>query len=256
LKTDLKIGFFILMKAELKEWYKSWFDTKYYHVLYNNRSDKEAELFIKDITKKLAIKEHAAIWDLACGKGRHAIALNKLNFNVCGTDLSRESIQLARIHENEHLSFFELDMRSPFRINYFDVVTNLFTSFGYFEKNSDDLKVLQSVSNSLKKNGLFIFDYLNPNSIKIDEEKTILKDDITFIIKKELVENKIIKHIEVKDGLETLYFNESVKLFQPEEIMQLAKQVHLEEIMLFGDYELNSFNTETSPRMIFVFQKR
>lgn len=244
------------MKTEYKEWYKEWFDTKYYHLLYSNRSDNEAENFISGLVKNLSIPENASIWDLACGKGRHSIALNKMGFNVCGTDLSKESIQLARQYENETLSFFELDMRSPFRVNYFDVVMNLFTSFGYFDKKSDDLKVLQSVSNSLKQNGLFVFDYLNPKSVHIDHGQVVVKDEVKFTITKEKKDNTIIKHINVEYQNEQYNFHESVKLFQPEEIIELANQVRLKKINLFGDYELNTFDPNKSPRMIFVFEKQ
>jgi len=245
------------MKTETKEWFKEWFDTKYYHLLYNHRSNEEAETFISNLATKLGIHINARVWDLACGKGRHSLALNKLGFQVCGTDLSRESIQVARQFENEKLTFFELDMRSPFRVNYFDVVMNLFTSFGYFEKKSDDLKVLQSVSNSLKQNGLFVFDYLNSKSIQIDQEQlVIVKDEVNFTITKEKKDNAIIKHILVNDRNEQFDFYESVKLYQPEEIIELANQVNLKKINLFGDYELNTFDANKSPRMIFVFKKQ
>ncbi len=243
------------MKTETKEWFKEWFDTKYYHLLYNHRSNQEAEIFITNLVRKLGTPAHAHVWDLACGKGRHSVALNKLGFNVCGTDLSRESILLASQFENETLSFFELDMRSPFRVNYFDVVMNLFTSFGYFDKKSDDLKVLQSVSNSLKTNGKFVFDYLNPKSVSIDQEQVIVKDKVTFTITKEKKENTIVKHIHVDELNEQHDFYESVKLYHPEEIIELALQVNLNKINLFGDYELNTFDPNKSPRMIFVFEK-
>jgi SAM-dependent methyltransferase len=244
------------MKTETKEWFKEWFDTKYYHLLYKHRSNQEAEIFISNLATKLGIQKHTRVWDLACGKGRHSIALNKLGFQVCGTDLSRESIHIARQFENETLSFFELDMRSPFRVNYFDVVMNLFTSFGYFDKKSDDLKVLQSVSNSLKQNGLFVFDYLNPKSIHIDQAQVVVKDKVKFTITKEMKDNAIIKHIRVDDRNEQYNFYESVKLYQPEEIIELANQVNLKKINLFGDYELNTFDPNKSPRMIFVFEKQ
>jgi hypothetical protein len=57
-------------------------------------------------------------------------------------------------------------MRKLFRTNYFDVVFNVFTSFGYFEKREDDLHVFDSVQKGLKSNGLFVFDYLNSEYVK------------------------------------------------------------------------------------------
>lgn len=117
-----------------KEWFSSWFDTPYYHTLYKNRDYEEASLFIDNVSNFLKLKQSTVCWDLCCGKGRHSIYLNKKGFRVIGTDLSEQSICEANESANETLEFYQHDMRKLFRTNYFDVVFNLFTSFGYFEK--------------------------------------------------------------------------------------------------------------------------
>ncbi|MDB9922339.1 SAM-dependent methyltransferase, partial [Polaribacter sp.] len=75
-----------------KDWFTDWFNTPYYHILYNNRNDSDAQLFMQNITTFLALKKGAHIADLPCGKGRHSIYLNSLGYKVTGGDLSENSI--------------------------------------------------------------------------------------------------------------------------------------------------------------------
>ena len=70
-----------------ENWFSTWFDTPYYHILYKNRNDEEAQTFMDNITHYLNMPENGTILDLACGKGRHSIYLNKLakvNNNTVG----------------------------------------------------------------------------------------------------------------------------------------------------------------------------
>ena len=120
------------------EWFKDWFNSKYYHVLYKNRNEAEASRFIDKLTDHLQLRKDHLIWDLACGKGRHAVYLNGKGFNVIGTDLSENNVKCAAEKSNKNLEFYVHDMRSPFRVNYFSHVFNLFTSIGYFENEKDN----------------------------------------------------------------------------------------------------------------------
>ena len=85
-------------------------------------------LFIDNLCNKLELKTNTKIWDLACGKGRHAIALSKKGYHVIGSDLSENSILEAKKNSTKNLDFFLHDMRLPFSIKNFDAVFNLFTN--------------------------------------------------------------------------------------------------------------------------------
>jgi len=241
-----------------KDWFSSWFDTSYYHTLYKNRDYVEASLFMDNITQFLNIKQQSVCWDLCCGKGRHSIYLNKKGFRVIGTDLSKHSICEANNSANETLEFYQHDMRHLFRTNYFDVVFNLFTSFGYFEKREDDLHVFDSVQKALKPNGLFVFDYLNSEYVKgiIIENDTKTIDGITFQISKKIENNTIIKSIDFTDNGESFHFEERVKLFDKTYFEDLAKDCNLTILNTFGNYQLQEFDEKTSPRLILVLQKK
>jgi SAM-dependent methyltransferase len=241
-----------------KEWFSSWFDTPYYHILYKNRDYTEASLFIDNLTQFLNLKPEAVCWDLCCGKGRHSIYLNKKGYRVIGTDLSKHSIAEASESANETLEFYQHDMRKLFRTNYFDAVFNLFTSFGYFERRQDDLNVFNAVEKALKPNGIFVFDYLNSEYVKkiivARDVKTI--DGITFRISKKIENNTIIKTIDFNDQGKDFHYEERVKLFDKAYFEGLAKECHLTVLNTFGNYQLQEFDLKASPRLILVLQKQ
>ena len=117
----------------MAEWYKSWFDTEYYNLLYQHRDNSEARIFIENLVKQIPHMESSKVLDLACGEGRHSNVLHDLGFEVTGIDISPNRIKAATSLTSDKLDFFIHDMQDVFRINYFDIVVNLFTSFGYFD---------------------------------------------------------------------------------------------------------------------------
>ena len=177
------------------DWFKAWFNTPYYHTLYKNRNDDEARTFIENVTKFIEIPSTSKVMDLACGKGRHAVTLNNLGFDVLGLDLSEESIAYAKQFENKHLHFDVHDMRKVYKENEFDAIFNLFTSFGYFDNDDENALVFEAIKKQLKPNGILVFDYLNAEKIVKNlvpyEEKEI--DGILFKITKSITEKNFIK---------------------------------------------------------------
>lgn len=243
-------------------WFKTWFDTPYYHILYKDRDFAEAENFISLLIKYLALPKQSKIIDLACGKGRHSVYLNEMNFDVLGLDLSRESILHNKKFENSGLKFEVHDMRkeifpavSPEKV---DAVFNLFTSFGYFETEQDDQKVFQSISNVLKEGGFFVLDFLNEKWVRntLVSKEVVIKENIIFEIQKKIEAGNVIKDIIFKDKGQDFHFFEKVKLHTLEEIENYAAENGLEKVKIFGDYHLNDFDLETSPRCINIFRKK
>src|SRR5215218_11305382 len=124
--------YFCKKLAMINEWFKEWFDSAFYHKLYFNRDEKEAQAFISNLLSHLQPAATSRMLDAGCGRGRHARFLASKGFDVTGFDLSHNSIAYAKQFEAENLHFYQHDMRLPSWINYFDVTFNFFTSFGYF----------------------------------------------------------------------------------------------------------------------------
>ena len=242
------------MTKEHSKWFQSWFNTSYYHLLYRNRDYKEAEVFIKNIVKYLNLDKDDSILDLACGKGRHSIFLNSLGFNVTGLDLSKNSIKEAKTRESSSLHFDVHDMRNLYNTP-FEVVLNLFTSFGYFEKDLDNFKVIQTIKSSLKQNGIGVIDFMNSPQVieNLIAQNSHKIDGVTFKLKRSYSDGFITKDIDVSDSDKTYQFQEKVRAysFQDFEVMLSNAGLHLLEC--FGNYNLEPFNIKTSKRLILIF---
>lgn len=238
-------------------WFEDWFDSPYYHILYKNRDEKEACYFIDHLIQKAGIQPAGKVLDLACGKGRHSVYLNKLGYEVTGIDLSEASINYARQFENPTLSFYVHDMRMPYYVNYFDYIFNLFTSFGYFDKQQDNIDVLKAAYAGLKPGGLFIIDYMNARKV-IDhmlKRETKVIDGIIFNIHKSLEHDFIVKRISFTDKGHNYEFQEKVRAFKHNQLVQMLQSVGFEIIHQYGDYYLNPYIEKQSDRVILVGKK-
>ena len=236
-----------------KEWFSKWFDSEYYHILYSNRNETEAENFIGNLYHELNLKPGQKVMDLACGKGRHSVTLNKLGLNVIGLDLASNSIDSANKFSNKSLRFGVHDMRKQFPENDFDVVFNLFTSFGYFDEQTDNEKVLKCVYNNLKPNGVLVIDFLNEHKVVSNlvkkEEKTV--QEIKFNINRRTTEKHIYKKIQFLE----YEFEERVQRINLKDFIKLFEKTGFKVKNVFGNFNLNEFNAELSDRLILVAEK-
>jgi len=242
--------------TETKEWFRTWFDSEFYHILYKDRDYNEAEVFMQNLVSHLKLKKDAHILDLACGKGRHSVYLNKIGYQVTGVDLSKNSIAFARQFENKDLHFKVHDMRLPFPEMY-DAIFNLFTSFGYFDDDKTNIKVLKNIENSLKDKGIAVIDFMNVNYVKkhLTEKEQVTKKDILFDINRKIENNRIIKEIRFKVNGEDFYFQEKVQFLTLDTIKKYIKATNLKLKQTFGDYQLNEFDLDNSKRLILVLEK-
>jgi len=243
------------MQETKKNWYADWFNTPFYPILYKDRDYSEAQLFIDNITQYLNLPEQAKVLDLACGRGRHSVYLNKLGYDVTGVDLSESSIESAKKYENELLHFEVMDMREPFGEK-FDAVFNLFTSFGYFPNDEDHLKTLKAIHNSLNDYGLAVLDFMNVHKVikNMVPEETKTVDGIDFHIKRWTDNGSIFKNIQFSHQ-ETKYdFTEQVKAFTLHDFEQMMDEAGIYLLDTFGNYRLQKFDAQESNRLIMIFK--
>ena len=242
--------------ASNNEWFSDWFDTSYYHILYKNRDEKEAKFFIENLCNFLAIKPNSSLLDLACGKGRHSITLNELGHKVLGVDLSQNSISVAKQQERRGLHFEVHDMRKIIPGLSFDVIFNLFTSFGYFDSSIENKKVIFSVANMLYEKGIFVIDFLNADKVVAnlvsEEEKMI--NGIQFLIKRIIEGEHIYKKITVIDKNETKNYVERVQLLRLGDFEKLLSP-EFKILHTFGNFDLQKFDATSSDRLIIIAEK-
>ncbi|MBO3097730.1 class I SAM-dependent methyltransferase [Gelidibacter pelagius] len=243
------------MTKDTTEWYASWFDTPYYHILYADRDHAEAHQFMDNLTQYLNLPEQGKILDLACGKGRHSIYLNSLGYDVTGVDLSENSIAYAKRYENETLHFEVHDMCEPYNEK-FDAVFNLFTSFGYFEKSVDNLNTIKAIKEDLNEFGFGVIDFMNADfvieNLVPEDVKTIA--GIDFHQKRYVEGGHIIKDISFTDEGIDYNYQERVKAKTLSDFEELFEQAGVYLLDVFGDYKLRKFHKSTSERLIMIFK--
>ena len=243
------------MNNNTKQWYASWFDTPFYHILYKDRDYGEAQLFMDNLTSYLNLPEGAKVLDLACGKGRHSIYLNTLGYDVTGADLSENSIAYAKQFENDTLHFKVHDMCKPIGKT-FDAVFNLFTSFGYFENDDANLQTIKAIKADLNPTGFGVIDFMNSENVieNLVEEDSKIIEGITFHQKRNVVDDYIIKTINFTHENKDYEFKERVKAFSLYDFESLFAKAGVYLLDVFGDYQLNSFRNNTSERLVMIFK--
>lgn len=241
-------------------WYKDWFNSPFYHKLYFERNDREAESFIDQLVQYLHPPAGSRILDLACGKGRHSKKLASLGFDVTGVDLSPDSISIARQFETENLSFFEHDMRLPFWGNYFDYIFNFFTSFGYFRTRREHDDAIRTIANALKPGGIFVIDYLNAHYaedhlVSVEDKKI---DETLYNLQRWENDTHFYKKITITDPslLTPTCITEKVTKFSLGDFTDMLSYQGLQLQEVFGDYQFGTYDTRKTPRMIIVAMKK
>lgn len=242
-----------------KEWYKAWFSSPFYHKLYFEHDEMEAQKFILRLLSYLQPQPGSCILDVACGRGRHSKFLAAQGFDVTGIDLSFDSIEYARQFEQDSLHFYQHDMRLPMWSNYFDYALNFFTSFGYFSTRREHDDAIRTIAKSLKQQGTLLFDYLNVHYVEErlvhDEVKTI--GDTQYEIHRWMDKDHFYKKIRVTDpSLDSpKEFTEKVAKLSLGDFTDMLSFQNLQVVDVFGDYNLNGYNLRKTPRMILVGKK-
>ncbi|GAB1857308.1 class I SAM-dependent methyltransferase [Flavobacteriaceae bacterium MHTCC 0001] len=243
------------MTEDKTTWFASWFDTRFYHILYRDRDATEAQVFMDNLTNYLNLPEGGTILDLACGKGRHSRYLNEIGYDVTGIDLSVNSIAYAKQFENNRLRFEVHDMCRPYP-KQFDAVFNLFTSFGYFDDDADNLNTIKAIKSDLNETGFGVIDFMNTEYVianLVPEDKKVV-DGISFNQKRYVKDGYIVKDISFEADGNLYDFTERVKAFTLEDFKALFEAAGVYLLDVFGDYKLKKFDAKTSERLVMIFK--
>jgi cyclopropane fatty-acyl-phospholipid synthase-like methyltransferase len=240
-------------------WYEDWFADEHYLALYRHRNSEEASQALDLIERTTKISKNAAILDLACGAGRHSIGLAKRGYtNITAIDLSptllKEAEKTAHT-EGVNIFFKKQDMRN-FSGQY-DLIINLFTSFGYFETDEENEEVILKIGRHLHPKGYFVLDFLNVQFLKSNfspfDEK-ILSSGHRIEQAREIRNNRVEKKIRIHFDDTVKEYHESVRLFTLTDFQKMFTDAGLQIKEIFGDYSGALFDHGSSPRLILVAQ--
>lgn len=239
----------------MTEWYEHWFGEAYLD-LYPHRDDRDAERVVALLSSRRLVAPGDRVLDLACGPGRHAAALASRGTRVTGFDLSLTLLRTAQ-RRGSH-SLVRGDMRAlAFRDGRFDAVVNLFTSFGYFDRDEQHQEVLDEVARVLRPGGRLVLDFLNAplvrarlvqrDSGRLGDRRVVqerrMSDDGRYVVKTISLEG------------EGRQFMERVRLYDGDELGAMARRAGLRVEEVFGDYDGAPW-TPSTPRLLLVASRR
>ncbi len=237
----------------------AWFEKSFredYLLVYQHRDEASADQEIHNLLERLPIKREGRVLDLCCGSGRHSRALVKRGYEVVGIDLSSVLLEQAELlNDPQQVTYYQYDMRDiPFESE-FDIVVNLFTSFGYFSDDQESAQVVKNMAKALRSGGEVVIDYLNPSYVK---EHLVPKSEreangLLITERRRLEDGFVKKEISIHDAeeREPRIYQEQVRLFELEQMMGMLEDAGFIKIQVFGDYAFQPYDKESSPRMIF-----
>jgi len=216
---------------------------------------------VNGIIKLLNLQRHEKVLDIPCGYGRHTIELAKQKYEVLGCDINSTHLKKAKENtnsQNVHVNFKKLNMIDLSYKNEFDAVINMFYSFGFFEKDEENKKVLINFYNSLKKGGRFLMhtDVNIPRIIngkyKENEIRNLVDGKKLHIIDKYNHKNKriegtwIIKQPNNKD----IRRDYSVRVYTKDEFVSMCKEVGFSKINVYSDWEYSNYSEDSEDMMV------
>ncbi len=238
--------------SDADRWYETAFGALY-PLIYRHRDDAAALEEVEALCQAVGIRPAQTVLDVCCGDGRHLEALCRRGCDVVGVDLSQAL--LARAGERDVLRgrLVRADARAlPFSGS-FDVVVNLFTSFGYFDLEGDRMQ-LSAMVRALHVGGTLVVDLpdaghirrsLEPHTVEIIEGHRLEQH-------RHVEADRVVKHVRVIDPTGRVHEHvERVRLYDADRIMAEARSAGLADIRCWGDYD-GAASRAQSPRMILV----
>ena len=230
------------------DWWKSIFNAMYLKtdgdVVENDQNTKKEINLLLKVTK---LTSDSKILDFCCGQGRHSIELAKRGFhNIHGLDRSRYLVRLARKRASQlglSVSFYEGDVRKRrFQANWFDCITLMGNSFGYFEQKDDDIQVLKNVFQLLKPDGFVVIDITDGHWMRnnfvarswewIDQQLMVNRERSLSGDRSRLISRELVVHSEQGVVADQFY---AERLYTKKDITQLLGEIGFKDLKNHGE---------------------
>jgi 2-polyprenyl-3-methyl-5-hydroxy-6-metoxy-1,4-benzoquinol methylase len=205
---------------------------------------------------------HGALLDVGCGPGRHSVPFAERGFAVTAVDRNAFLLDRARTYAGRsgvEVSWVMEDMRDFCRPNTYHLAISVFTSFGYFDSQAENQRVLDNVAASLKRGGAFVMDLMGKEVVArrfAMTDSTEVEDVGMVVQRRRIVEDwrKIeTDWILIRDS-SAREFTMSVWLYSGEELRAMLDAAGFRRVELFGSLDGIPYDTEAR-RLVAVAEK-
>lgn len=194
------------------------------------------------------------VLDLCCGPGRFSIPLARMGYSVTGVDATGLLLDIAMKRaslENVRVEWVEDDMRRFLRPRSYDLALNMFTSFGYFQDHSDNMKVLANVNESLRQGGKFVIEIMGKETLAsifhtITDVET---DEGLLLIQRHRIEdgwNRIGNDWMIIDDNRVLgRWKFSHWVYSATELKDMLQEAGFSDVKVYGNLEGTPYDSES-----------
>jgi SAM-dependent methyltransferase len=246
----------------MREWFENeTFWSELYPYMFDEQRFAAADEQVRKIIKLTGVRR-GTVLDLCCGPGRHSVALAKRKFQVTGVDRTRFLLNKARQRAKSarvRVEFVRADMREFVRPASFNLVINLFTAFGYFDRKDDDRLVLRNICASLKPKGVCVIDVMG--------KERLAKGFATATEDRHADGSMLIQVHEIFDdwtrirnewillkGNRARRFKFHHTIYSGQELKELLRAAGFADVKLYGDFDGQPYGLD-APRLIAVARK-
>jgi len=225
------------------DWWQTGFGPGYL-ALYDGFLAERTPVEVDQIEALLPLNPPRRILDLPCGQGRHAIELARRGYDVTGVDLSPYMLQVARERADAsgvRVRWLAGDMREPLAGEAFDLVLNLFTSFGYFADEADDRRVVRTAASMLEPGGRFLLEVINGHRVMSNfQEREWFTVGQTAVMERRSVDVStrrmvVERTVSSADGDDTSVH--AVRLYSGPEVETMLRAAGFSRVELYGDWD-------------------
>lgn len=235
--------------------------TKYLDI-YDQLYYGNQRLYKKEITEiiKYFPKQIKTILDVGCGTGKHALELFKLGYKVDCLDISPQAIKTAK----NNLKKYQAKIKLQNIVNYksekkYDAVLALFMVLSYLQKETDFIRSLKNIYNSLNNNGVFIFDVVNGQQL-INNFEPVLKihgKGINATWNRQIVAPKqlLITSALITKGKNVYNDIEIFRFYQPNQLKMVLSKVGFKKIKIYTSYKgAKDFNQKRTKLCVICYK--
>jgi len=246
-----------------KAWYESCFGKEYFDIYGDAFPAERTIAQVDGIVSLINLGAGSRILDLACGHGRYSILLSKRGFDVTGYGLSEVFLDRARADaeaQGASVRWIEGDMRElPFE-GEFDAVTNVFTSFGYFDHPEDDMKTLRRIRRALRPGGRFLLETIHRDGLParfqpVSAEKTskgmIVFHERAWDLARDVIDDKVTL---IRSDGSRIGYTTAVRLRSLNGFLALVRTSGLQPEGWYGGLDGRALDLSSS-RMVLISQR-
>jgi cyclopropane fatty-acyl-phospholipid synthase-like methyltransferase len=243
------------MATKTKDWWVDFFPE--FRPLFGIVPGKVTNREVAYIIRKLGLKAGMSFLDCPCGIGRISIPLARKGIKVTGVDITGS--YLAELSQKSKklglpISTVHADMRKISFDSKFDAAGNVWTSFGYFEKESDNLMVLKKLYTALKPGGKLLLHLMNRDWVV----KNFTPCDMVELKGMKIIDNRhfdfktsisISQWHFIKDGNERV-FESRIRMYAWHELHDMMPRAGFSDVQGFGS--MDNAPIDSNSRMLYI----